>query len=391
MAALPAVALASPAAAEPFVPRHDAEVVETLPAGASDRALRLTRLMLAKNPDDIDLALQAARRYVGRARSAGDPRYLGYAQAALARFWSGDDPRVLLLRATILQSRHEFDAALADLQRLLERSPDDAQAWLTRATVEQVQGRYADALDSCARVAALVAGPIGQVCGDEVRSLTADAPAAYRALHARLGQMPAAGTEARGWALTLLAGMAERLGLSDEAERHYRAAMAERPDPYLRAAYADFLLDAGRPREALLALGAAAAPERMPTLDELARLPDGLLLRAALAQRALRDPQAPASAAALRERFDAARLRGERSHGREEARFALAIEGDAPRAAELAAANWRSQREPADARIALETALAAARPDLAEPVRRFVRDTGLRDQRLSGLLARLAR
>lgn len=393
LAALAALCLTAvrPATAAPFVPQRDSEVVETLPAGSGDRGLRVTRALLARNPDDLQLALQAARRFIDRSRMTGDPRYLGYAQAALGRFWAGDDPRALLLRATILQSRHEFDAALADLARLLARSPDDAQAWLTRATIEQVQGRYAEALASCARVAALVPGPIGQACGDEVRSLTGDAPAAYRALRASLenARAPVAGGS-RGWADTLLAEMAERMGMAEQAERHYRAALVDGPDPYARAAYADFLLDAGRPRDALLALGAGGTADRPPTQQALLGLPDGLLLRAALAQRALRDPGAAATAGAMRERFDAARLRGETSHAREEARFALAIDGDAQRAADLAQANWRNQREPADARIALEAAAAAGRAELAALVQRFVRDVGLQDVRLTRLMTRLA-
>lgn len=378
-------ALGVPAMAAPFVPQHDTDVVETLPAGASDRGLRAIRAQLARNPDDPKLALSAAQRYVERARTTGDPRYLGHAQAALGKLWDSDDPQALLLRATVLQSRHEFNAATADLQRLLAQSPNDAQAWLTLATIQQVQGRYADATQSCTRVTELIAGPVGQACRDELRSLTGDAPAAYRTLRARAESMPAgpgAGAT-QGWTLTLLAEMAERMGLVAEAEQHYRAALAAAPDLYTRAAYADFLLDAKRPRDALAVLGAGDADQA-----QLLRLSDGLLLRAALALRALDDPRTNAIAGALRERFAAARLRGETSHGREEARFALVFDGDAQRAADLAAANWQNQREPADARIALEAAQAAGRKQLAAEVERFVRTTGLRDERLSRLLAR---
>lgn len=383
--------LGVPAMAAPFVPQHDTDVVETLPAGASDRGLRAIRAQLARNPDDPKLALSAAQRYIERARTTGDPRYLGHAQAALGKLWDSDDPQALLLRATVLQSRHEFNAAAADLQRLLARSPNDAQAWLTLATIQQVQGRYADATQSCARVAELIAGPVGQACRDELRSLTGDAPAAYRALRARAESMPAgpgAGAT-QGWTLTLLAEMAERMGLGAEAEQHYRAALAAAPDLYTRAAYADFLLDAKRPRDALAVLGAGDA-DRAPDQAQLMRLSDGLLLRAALALRALDDPRTNAIAGALRERFAAARLRGETSHGREEARFALVFDSDAQRAADLAAANWQNQREPADARIALEAAQAAGRKPLTAEIERFVRTTGLQDERLSRLLARSA-
>ncbi len=64
-------------------------------------------------PNDPAPAIALATAYVRASRAEGDPRFLGYAQAALAPWWK--DPEaptaVLMLRATILQSRHEFDAA----------------------------------------------------------------------------------------------------------------------------------------------------------------------------------------------------------------------------------------------------------------------------------------
>src|SRR4029453_2223256 len=99
--------------------------------------------------------------YVRGSRGEGDPRFLGYAQATLGRWWK--DPQaptpVLVLRATILQSNHEFDAAVADLGTVLQREPGNAQALLTRATVLTVQGKFVAARADCTRLAA-VAPPI---------------------------------------------------------------------------------------------------------------------------------------------------------------------------------------------------------------------------------------
>jgi hypothetical protein len=55
-------------------------------------------------------------------------------------------------------------------------------------------------------------------------------------------------------------------------------------------------------------------------------------------------------------------------HVREEARFTLALLNDAGRALPLAEANWSVQREPADARILLECALADKNRAAAQPV-----------------------
>ena len=64
----------------------------------------------------------------------------------------------------------------------------------------------------------------------------------------------------------------------------------------------------------------------------------------------------------LKARFDAAALRGDKLHQQEEARFPLASAAATRRArCALARENWTLQREPRDARVLLEAALAARR------------------------------
>ena len=133
----------------------------------------------------------------------------------------------------------------------------------------------------------------------------------------------------REWALTLAGEIAARRADVDTAERHFVAALHLDPrDPYLKAAYADFLLDRGRPRDVVALLR-----------DDLRN--DALLLRLALAEQQI--PQARDAFAAhradLAARFDAARSRGDSAHRREEARFRLAIEHDARGALALARTN----------------------------------------------------
>ena len=109
--------------ADPFVPDSEAVVLERLPAAGDDlaRDLRDQRAALAQNPDDLDIALSLATGYVRLGRREADPRYDGYAQAALAPWWNLASPPipVLLLRATLAQRRHDFAGALADLERVL--------------------------------------------------------------------------------------------------------------------------------------------------------------------------------------------------------------------------------------------------------------------------------
>jgi hypothetical protein len=380
MALLLSMAGLGSAHAAPFVPSSDSEVVERLKS-RPDATLRAQRVALASAPNQLPLAIETARRSIAQARRTGDPRELGAAQAALAPWWNDRNapPPVRLLRATILQSRHEFDGALAELDRLAADATVPpalrAQALLTRATVRQVRGRFADAADDCATLQqppyAALGDPLrraAMACSLELRSLQSDPRAAARGLDA-LAQ------DAGGdpWIELLRAELAERRGDDPVAQRHFAAAAAT-GEVYALAAQADWLLDRGRDREALAALS------RAPT-DA-----DALLLRQAIAWSRLGDPRAEDARRRLRERFEAARVRGDAPHLREEARLALDIDRDARRALALALEQWAQQREPADAVLLWRAARAAGDPAAARgALRGWLPDPARADVRLAGI------
>ena len=91
----------------------------------------------------------------------------------------------------------------------------------------------------------------------------------------------------------------------------------------------------------------------------------------------------------MNERFTAATAAGNRVHLREEAMFRLKVEDNPAAALPLAVQNWSVQKEPADARLLIEAALAAHEPEVAQPVADFIARTKLDDQRLMPLVARL--
>jgi hypothetical protein len=65
-------------------------------------------------------------------------------------------------------------------------------------------------------------------------------------------------------------------------------------------------------------------------------------------------------------------MRGDRVHIREEARFTLHLLNDPKTALKFAEENWQVQKEPADIRILLESALAAH----VESARGWLKQTG---------------
>jgi Tfp pilus assembly protein PilF len=370
------------AGAAPFTPASDDQVLERLPSRAADpiaRELRDLRQQLAQRPEDVELAVRLARRSFDAVAAEGDPRYIGHAQAALAPWWALPAPPadVRVMRAKLRQFDHQFDAARADLAAVVAADPGHADAWAWLAAIAMVQARYADAREACRQLAPLSSALTAAACTAAVDAVTGRAGVAVLALEAALAAAPQATAEERLWALTRLAETMERLGRDAEAEAAYRSALALGiTDGYLLAAYADFLLDRGRPADVIELL---AGKQRS----------DLLLLRLTLAGKASGAPAGAGWAAELSARFDAARRRGDALHQKEEARYLLAVAGDPQRALPLAQANFAVQREPADARVLLEAALAAGQPAAAAPVLQWMADSGVESRALTSLADRI--
>jgi hypothetical protein len=246
-----------------------------------------------------------------------------------------------------------------------------------KATILGVQGEPEGALMSCARLAGRVEALVEAACAAAAYGLSRRAADGYRLLEDALGASPDAPPELRVWALTILAELAAQRSDAEAAEAHFRAALAlDRSDPYLLGAYADFLLDDDCPAEALALLDGEAGI-------------DPLLLRLTLAEQRLGSDGLEEHVALLQARFDAARRRGDGVHLREQARFTLELLGRPAAALELALANWATQREPADARVLLEAALAANDGAAAMPVLDWLDRTGLEHARIRALAARV--
>src|SRR5215510_10156791 len=363
------------ASAAPFVPQSDGQILERLPLAPSDPVLRRLRALngqLTRVPNDLPLAVTVAQGYSELGRVTGDPRYAGYAQAALSPWWDLEraPQEVLVLRAALRQRMHQFDLALADLAAVLTANPRNVQARLMRAAVKQVQGAYAEAGEECRALQDLTEKLVWTACLANVNGVTGRLRESYEQLRAVFLRYPVAEARVRSWVLISLAEMATRAGTVPEGDAHFRAALAVDPaDYYTLGAYADYLLDNGRPEEVLSLLRDKTAA-------------DPLLLRYALALQARNAKELLAEVEQLRDRFAASRLRGDRVHLREEARFTLHLLNTPQAALELAQENWQVQKEPADVRILLEAALAVHDAAVVDAVRAWLSNTGLEDAQL---------
>jgi len=372
----PAVALAAP-----FIPNSDDVVLENRPdlVDPIGRELRQRHRALAADPTNMSLAIEVAELDIDRGRTLGDPRFYGHAEAALARWYDAGDlpPKIRLLRAILRQATHDFSGAQGDLDLVLKREPRNGQARLTRAVIDGVEADYPAAIRECGELANLADSLAPVVCTASIGSLTGHAGESFEAIRQSLNSTYVESDAVRVWALTVMAEIAVRLGRDDQARIVFAEALRTRPDDtYLLGAYADFLLDHQQ------------ASDVVQLLFGKTQI-DPLLLRLAIAEMQLGSPAARGHVEELRARFHAGHQRGENIHQREEARFEMLLLQRSQTALDLAKANWDIQREPADARILMESALAAGRPEMAAPALRWYRDNNVQDTVLARLVSRL--
>lgn len=374
--ALSGILLALPAQSTPRTPVDDATLIEKLPFRAGDnraRQLEALRSTARKAPGDAAAALALAQAYFDMAQARGDPRYIGYADAVVSQFDSHMSADLLVIRGMLRQYRHDFDEALSDFAAALALDPERADAHAWRGAIYLVEARYANARQECAALLRLQRPVLHGGCTALAQAYTGQMSSAYATLQQALAL--ARHDDQRLWLLTRMGEVSAWLGQNARAEGHYRNALALGQDNgYLLAAWADFLLDNKRPAEVIKLLAAWEAS-------------DPLLLRLAEAESTLQLPSAGAHVQALDDRFAAAKLRGDTTHRAEEARFQLRLRKNAALAVQLAAANYKVQKEPRDLRVLLEAALAARDPDAAKPAREWLQSTGFEGGQIRKLAA----
>lgn len=358
----------------PFTPTSDATVIERLPFRAGDakaRALAALRAAVAQAPADPAAAAALAQAYFELALAQGDPRYVGYADAIVARFADRMTPDLQMLRGSLRQYRHGFEEALLDFEAVLVQDPDAAGAHAWRGAIFLVQAQYDNARAECAALQRLQRPVLYGGCAGLSQAYNGQLAGASASL--QRAAMLAKDEGQRLWLHTRQAEVASWQGNATQAEQFYRQALAMgQDDGYLLAAWSDFLLDLGRPAEVVKLLAKWEST-------------DGLLLRLAEAESLLKMPAAATHIQALDDRFAAAKLRGDTTHRAEEARFQLRLRHNPALALRLATENYQEQKEPRDARVLLEAAVAANSGESARPAIDWLKTSGFEDARLRAL------
>ena len=372
-------------AAAPTRPNEDSVILERLPTRPGDpvqRELQRLRALQKANPSDVAAALDLARQYFNLALDSGDARYVGYAEAALSAWRTAPStaipPDVLVMQAQLLQYRHQFNKALVLLDAAIKQDPNHRRALAWRAAVQMVMARYEAVREDCTRLRELGEKLQAAGCSAYLDATLGKARPSYDMLRAALASDADVRPTLRLWTLTVLAEIARRLGDYTASEAHYRAALAlDDSDQYVLAAYAELL-------------GHQRRWEDVVSLLRKWERSDVQFLSLARAERALGRPEAKTRAAILRARFADAALRSDTTNVQDEAWFRLEFESDPKGALALALQNWSVQKEPRDAELVLEAALANRDRAAAAPVFEWMAKTAIEDPRLKELAAQLA-
>jgi hypothetical protein len=314
----------------------------------------------------------AVKQAILLARQTADPRYLGQAQALMGSQWGSPQAshELMTLQATIEQSRHEFDNARQTLKKALKKSAvSQAQAWLTLASIERVQGNYAASANACQSITESAAQLYRTACLLETNSLQGQWEAARQGYSALLREARQSAQQA--WLLSLLAENELRSGQKATALQLFARSLAFDTDGYTALSFADTLLADQQAGPALAIL------ENQPSSD-------AVLIRRAYAYKILKDSRFAALEAELAQRFAAAKQRGDNSgHAREQALHAFHVLGDAKAALVLAQTNLKIQREPIDWWIAIQSAQKVGAIQEKNQLLQAAAKTGLKDVRLN--------
>ena len=337
-----------------IVPTSPTTVLERLPRGYA----ALMPSTTAVPP------LQQIQSLLRTAARSGDARLAARAEALLAQLPDGTSADVMKARAFSAQHRHDFATALRLLDRVLARSPDDAEARLSRAQIQLVQGRLDLARSDCGALTLGMQADAAALCLVALTLRRGDLLQAA-GLADRLIDEAVSDPDLLAYLLALRGEIAGRAGDAG-MDRWFTKALAIAPDDVRTlAAYARALHARGRDRDVLALLSSAPAT-------------DGLALQRALAAHAAGTPDATILADAQGRRYALAHEVGTQPELRDEAEYLLTLRGDADGALALAQRNFMNQRDYEDVDILLRAATAASRTDVVASTKAWAASQGIR-------------
>jgi len=354
------LAFASSISAAPYIPKSSEEIICHLPATELHRGIRSLKRQLINEETNLVVTLDLVRSYLALNQITGQNQYLAFAELNLKRIENSiaNTTEVHLLQALLDQRNHHFAKSIERLDLVLAKSPKNIQALLTKASVLQLLGDYEGARIANASLFGLGLSKVGLISTANLAAVAGKAEKSYELLTSLVSTNAAPKDTETSWALLSMAELTARIGKLEESDAFYKAALRSPvPDQYLLLSYADFLIHHRRSADA----GFLAMLRPLGTHLPFVQL---RLLEFDLAQQQTAEWKARAGKL-KQDLFDE---EDDVVHWRERARFLLRIRNQPDAALREALKNWETQKEPMDALLVLESAVASKKNQKAEAV-----------------------
>ena len=386
------LAVSSVAAQERFKPNEAAVVLSASVHAASGRAHSLRALDQAwrAQPQHLPSALAYARAVFTLGLSEGDLRWYGSAKAALTPWWTAKDlpAEAYFLRGLVKQGFHDFQQGLDDIQRAIALEPARAEFWSWRFALHLLLADMTAAQKDIDEMGRLLGPEEAQVYRAVLLYRTGQPLPAASLLSGAIRAANYQDAASQDW-LGFHLGEAHRVaGQPAKALAVWGQRLQASPQSHLiRLSLADLLNQQGQYHQAHT-VAMAANRSGHPTKGT-ATLTDALLMQAVLASRGLKDPDEGRLASLLEARLQAQALRQEALIERPKLIYQIAYGRDLKAGLALSIENWQLQKEPPDALLFVQAALALGQARAAEPVVNWADKTGYTDPQLTPMLAQL--
>lgn len=335
-------------------------------------------------PQNLDAALAYARAVFTLGLTEGDLRWFGSAKAALTPWWQATDLPAdgFFLRGLVKQGFHAFDAGLQDIQQAIAKAPRRAEFWSWQFALHLLLADMAAARQDTEEMARLFGPQEAQVYRAVLLYRTGQPQPAIGLLNTAIRAAQFQDPSSQVW-LGFHLGEAHRVaGQPDQALAVWDKQLQASPQSHLlRLSLSELLNQQGQYRQARAVATAAHAATSSMT--------DALLMQALLASRGLKDADEARLASQMDARLKSQALRQESLIERPKLIYQIAYGQDLAAGLALSIENWRLQKEPPDAVLFAQAALALGQARAAEPVVLWAEKTGYTDPQLTPILQQL--
>lgn len=386
------VTLSPVAAQERYRPSEAAVVLSASVHAASGRQNSLRALDKAwrAQPQNLPVALAYARAVFTLGLNEGDLRWYGSAKAALTPWWTAADlpAEAYFLRGLVKQGFHDFQDGLQDVNRAIALEPARAEFWSWRFALNLLLADMTAAQKDIDEMGRLLGSEEAQVYRAVLLYRTGQPLPSVELLSRAIRSVNYQDASSQDW-LGFHLGEAHRLaGQPAKALAVWGQRLKASPQSHLiRLSLADLLNQQGQYRQALTIAMAATGSGNVQ--NSTATMTDALLMQAVLASRGLKDPDESRLASQLEARLQSQALRQEALIERPKLIYQIAYGRDVKAGLALSIDNWQLQKEPPDALLFVQAALALGQARAAEPVVSWAEKTGYTDPQLTPLLAQL--